>query len=188
MTPRDHGFTLLELLIGLALALVTLGAAAALCATSVKAWQQVSARGRALAAVTEALDAVARDVRLAGYDPRRRGIAGIAAADPSSITLTADLDADGTIDRRSEERVAYRRSPSSGGLLRVVGRQSMVMLPDVPPGGFHLRYFDARGAELDPRRARTAVETRWIGIEIATREAGSSTTVHVASGARLLNR
>lgn len=188
MTPRTHGFTLLELLIGLALALVTLAAATGLCAAGIRAWQRVSARADALAAVTDALDSISRDVRLAGYDPQGRGLAGLTAADASGMTLMADLDGDGAIDERSDEQVAYRWSRASAALLRVVGRQAMVMLPDVPDGGFRLRYFDADGVELDPQHPDAADEARRVAIEIETRAARSIGTTRIVGGARVLNR
>ncbi len=118
-----RGFTLIELLVGLLLGLGTIAALTAAVTVSLAARARAAAGAEMLAATAAAIDQIARDVRLAGYDPRRSGIQGIVTAESANLVLEADLDGDGAIDLSSEEHVAYRRS-ATGALQRVVGEQS----------------------------------------------------------------
>lgn len=186
--PRTAGLTLVELLLGLVLGLGTLAALTALIAASLAARARAATSTEMLAATAAAIDQIVRDVRLAGYDPRGRGVGGIVTAAPASLALEADLDGDGTIDLSSEEHVAYRRSPTSASLLRVVGAQSMPLLSDLVPDGLAFRYLDANGAELDPSAAGAAAAIRAVIVELATRTSGPLPGVRMRGGARVLNR
>jgi len=182
------GVTLMEVLVGLVVGLGALAALTALVAGSLTAGARAGAGAEAVAAIAGAVDQIVRDVRVAGYDPRESGLDGLSALAPASLVLQADLDADGTIDGSSEERITYRPSVATGNLLRIVGTQSMPLLSDLTPGGFRLRYFDATGGELDPTTPAAADAIREITVDLQTRSSGTIPGVHMGGGARLLNR
>ena len=188
MTRAPAGMTLMEVLIGLVLGLGALAALTALVSGSLAARARAGAGAEALAAMAGAIDQIVRDVRLAGYDPRERGLAGVVAAAPASLVLQADLDGDGAIDSSSEERVTYRPSAATASLLRIVGTQTMPLLSDLAPGGFRLRYFDASGSELDPTTPAMADAIRAVTVDLQTRPSGTIPGIRMGGGARLLNR
>jgi Tfp pilus assembly protein PilW len=188
MTRAPTGVTLIEVLIGLVLGLGALAALTALVSGSLAARARAGAGAEALAATASAIDQIVRDVRLAGYDPLERGLAGMVAAAPASLVLQADLDGDGTIDGSSEERVTYRSSTATGSLLRIVGTQTMPLLSNLAPGGFRLRYFDASGSELDPATPAATDAIRAVTVDLQTLPNGTIPGVRMGGGARLLNR
>jgi Tfp pilus assembly protein PilW len=176
------------MLVGLTIAMVACGALATLARSTLTAWRSAGARSEVVDEALAALDHLTRDLRSAGYDPLAHGGAGLTAMAADEVTITADLDGDGSVDETSAEHVTYRRAESSGSLLRVVGRQAMPILGDLAPGGLRLQYRDAEGHALDPAGAGSAAATRTVAIELATRATASRPAVEVAGGARLLNR
>lgn len=184
----ERGLSLVEVLIGLALGATALAALGGLLAASAAARTRAGARAEGLAAAAAAVDQITRDVRVAGHDPRRRGVHGILEATSTSLALEADLDGDGGVDPHSEEHVGYRLSAAGESLSRVVGAQAMPIVSELAPNGFLLRYFDATGAELDPARPQSADAVRLVTVDLAVRPAGTRETLHVLGGARLLNR
>lgn len=181
------GFTLVELLVGTALGLVTAAALTALLAAGAAARVRAADGAEAVAAAAGAVDQVARDVRLAGYDPRALGFAAISGATAATIVLAADLDGDGIVDTGSEEQVGYR---VSGGdtLQRTVGRQTLPLLSDLAPDGFRLRYLDAQGHDLDTSVPAALATARVVTVDVELRRTATHPALRLSGGARLLNR
>jgi Tfp pilus assembly protein PilW len=190
--PSRHrapaGLTLVELLVGLAIALVVVGALAALAQTTLGTWRRTHAATTATEEALSALDQMVRDLRQAGYDPRRRAAAGLGPFAADQVTLTADLDGDGRIDTRSREHVSYRRAGRSGDLIRVLGRQAMPLLTGLAADGLRLAYYDAAGAEIAPGDAGAADAVRVVVVTLVTRPTEGRAAVRVTGGARLLSR
>jgi len=185
------GLTLVELLIGLALTSIMLGALASLVTVSLATWRRTLAVTDTTDEALAALDQITRDIRVAGYDPRRRDLRGVVRATPSRIALAADLDADGKINRRSKELITYRRS-SGGDLMRVVGRQAMPMLSDLAADGLRLAYLDDQAQPINPRRRGALKDIRLVTVTLATsavrKGERSRAAIRVTGGARILNR
>jgi hypothetical protein len=186
-SPHRAGLTLVELLVGMTLALVGAAALTALLRTGVAAWTRAGADTEAAREVADGVDQPVRDVRLAGYDPTAAALAGLTVVAADRIEVTADLDGDGAIDATSEERVGYRVATSSRSLQRIVGTQSLPIVSDVAAGGLALAYFDAAGTRLDPAAATTAAATRVVTVDL-TATPGGRPAVRVAAGVRLVNR
>jgi prepilin-type N-terminal cleavage/methylation domain-containing protein len=187
-TRNAKGMTLVELLVGMTLGLVGAAAMTALLRVGTAAWERSGADAEAATEIAGAIDQLSRDLRIAGYDPKAAGIAGLTLTEAARVEMTADLDGDGAIDPDSDERIGYRWSAASGSLLRLVGRQSLPILSDVATGGFRLAYFDRNGAQLDPADPATGAATRVVTVDLATAAHGRRAGVHVSSGARLGNR
>jgi len=104
----QHGFTLVELLVAMAMAVIVM---AALYSTF-KSQQDSYVNQEVVAEMQQNLRAalymMARDIRIAGYDPTELADAGIVSAGPHSINFTFDIndgidnDADGTVDEIDE--------------------------------------------------------------------------------------
>ena len=186
-TPRIAGLTLVELLVGMALALVGAAAMTALLRTGVAAWTRAGADAESASEVADGVDQLVRDVRLAGYDPTATAHAGMTVVAADRIEVTADRDGDGAIDGTSEERVAYRVATSSRSLQRIVGTLSLPIVSDVAADGLVLAYFDATGARLDPTAGATAAATRVVTVALTATPRGRP-AVRVTAGVRLVNR
>jgi Tfp pilus assembly protein PilW len=182
------GLTLVEMLVGIAIAMLACAALATLARSTLTAWRNAGAHAEAVGEALAALDHLTRDLRGGGYDPLAHGGVGLTAIAADEVTITADLDGDGSVDETSAEHVTYRRAESSDDLLRVVGRQAMPILGGLAPGGLRLQYHDAEGHALDPAGAGSAAAARTVAIELATRATVSRPAVQVVGGARLLNR
>ncbi len=187
MTQRSSGLTLVELLVGVVLGLAVITAVAALLSSGTAARARAAAGGEVFAEVAEAVDQLVRDVRLAGYDPAGQSNAGIVHAEAAAIELTADLDADGSVDLDSEEHITYRPSTAGGSLQRIVGRQSMPIVSNLAPGGFRLRYFDVAGVEIDPTLPAALAAVRYVTCTLNTQAVRPLPGVRLSGGARMLN-
>ena len=108
-----YGFTLVELLIAIAIGGVVM---AGICSAyysqqeSYITQDQVSAMQQNLRA---GLWFVEREIRMAGYDPTGAANAGIVTANPTSIRVTLDLNADGDTDDSNED-ITYALYDSDG--------------------------------------------------------------------------
>jgi Tfp pilus assembly protein PilW len=185
---RTAGLTLVELVIGTALAMATLATFTALLTSILAARARAAEAAEAMTAVASAIDQIVRDVRLAGYDPLARGIAGVVTPTAQSVVLRADLDGSGDVDTSSEEQITYRLNAAGDALQRLVGQQNLPILSDVAAGGFRLRYFDVHAVELDPSSAGAADRVRLVTIELALRATSAHGALRMTGGARLLNR
>jgi len=184
----DRGLTLVEITVGTALALATVAALTALFLVVLRARGRAAEAAETTVGLAATLDQIARDVRLAGYDPLARGITGIVTPTAQSVVLRADLDGSGDIDASSDEQITYRLNAGGDTLQRFVGQQNLPILSDVAAGGFRLRYFDESGAELDPTIAATADRVHLITADLALRMTTAHGALHMSTGARLLNR
>ena len=180
------GLTLVELLVGLALTSVMLGAIASLVTATLATWRGAIAVTEATDDALAALDQITRDIRVAGYDPRQRDLPGLVDATPRRLSLAADLNADGTIDSRSKELIAYRRS-RRGDLLRVVGRQAMPLLSGLAADGLQLAYLNAQARPIDPRRRGALQDIRLVTVTLVTRASEGRASARVTGGARMLS-
>jgi len=104
----QQGFTLVELLVAMAMAAIVMAA----LYSSFKSQQDSYVSQEVVAEMQQNLRAalymMARDIRIAGYDPSELADAGIVSAGPNSINFTFDIndgidnDADGTVDEIDE--------------------------------------------------------------------------------------
>lgn len=108
---RPHGFTLLELLIVLALTGLVAGAGYTFYTTQFSASIQQERVADMQQNLRSAMEIMARDIRMAGYDPTGLAGAGITTATASTLSFTCatdgdangvDDDSDGTVDEADE--------------------------------------------------------------------------------------
>jgi len=109
---NNRGFTLAELLVGLfvsGIVMTTILSAYYSQNKSYAVQDQVAAMVQNLRA---AIDIMIRETRMAGYDPTGTANAGIVAANSTSLTLTEDIDGDGSIT--GDESITYALADSDG--------------------------------------------------------------------------
>jgi len=177
----DGGFTIVELLVGTALSLVLLTALTGAVGAGGRVLTALGRRGELEDTADLALEALAFDVRRAGYDPRAAGVQPLADARPTALALQTDLDGDGAVDAASEETTQYVCTTATRRLSRVLGRQSLPLADGVTGCGF--RYLDAAGAPiLAPPAGLTAADrarVRAVALDLVL-AAGGATTARTA--------
>ncbi len=185
----SRGYTLVELLVGLALGLVALGVLAGAFAAGARLLVVSGARVEATDAVVIAAESFQFDVRRAGWDPAGVAVEPLVVARADRLTLHADLDGDGVVDPGSEEVTSYVCSGGPPRLSRIIGAQSMPVAGDV--SSCALRYADADGTPLLPGpgglSASQRVAVRRVTLDLGVRPAAiaapatRSTTVALRS-------
>jgi len=94
-TTEPGGFTLVELMVAMAVASIMLAAVASLFTILNKSYTTQNVAAEVQQVTRAGIDFMAQNIRMAGLDPEETGIFGIMAATATSITFTADLDLDG---------------------------------------------------------------------------------------------
>jgi len=98
MHTKSHGFTLLELLIALAIFGFVMGAFYSVFITSDRAYRTQDGVAEAQQGLRVGLDLMVRDIRLAGLDPLDTAGAGFEEATETKVRFTMDEDMNGAID------------------------------------------------------------------------------------------
>ena len=96
------GFTLLELLVAMAAALIMLAAVVSLFTTLNRSYTRQNVAAEVQQVARAGVDFMAQNIRMAGLDPNESGNFGITVAEDSSITFQADLDLDGSVSGTNE--------------------------------------------------------------------------------------
>jgi type IV pilus assembly protein PilW len=106
-SPSARGFSLIELMVAMAMACIVLGAIYSIHAGLTKSYTTQNAAADVQEGLRAGIDFMAEDILMAGFDPRGTGSFGIVSADASSIRLTSDRNMNGTLDNSDLEDVQY---------------------------------------------------------------------------------
>ncbi len=178
------GFTVVELLVGATLSLVLLTALTGAVGSGGRLLSALGRRGELEDTADLAVEALAFDVRRAGYDPTALGVEPVSDARPTVLALQADLDGDGALDGASEESTQYVCSTATRRLSRILGRQSLPLADTVVGCGF--RYLDSAGLPIPTPAAglaaadRARVRAVALDLALATGGAATARTVEIA--------
>jgi type IV pilus assembly protein PilW len=120
-----HGYTLIELMMALALGSIIVLTALTIADISIQTYRNQERVANAQQSVRAALDLMVRDIRMAGYDPKAvsRGSAegiGILTAEETKVQISADLNADGK-DNKGLENITYYFDPANKRLRQEEG-------------------------------------------------------------------
>jgi len=118
---RIGGFTLLELLISLAIGMIVLGAIYTVFTMQNKHFtsQEQIAEMQQIARTT--MDVMTREITMAGYDPNNDSNAGITAATATSLAFTANLDSSNKVTTDPNENVTYAFDSANYRITRNTG-------------------------------------------------------------------
>lgn len=118
---RAPGFSLIELLIAIAISGIVLGAVSSLFIMQNKSYSVQEQVAEMQQNARAAMDIMTREIRTAGCDPGGSANAGIVSATSSSINFTQDTNGDGdTAD--ANENITYSFYTSSG--IQKIGRNT----------------------------------------------------------------
>ena len=170
---RYGGFSLIELLIAMAVGLIALGAMYGVFNMHRKALDIQEQIAEMQQSARAAMEFMSREIRMAGYDPKGAG-AGIVSATSSSLTFTLDITStsgpdapDGDTDDPNEN-ITYSLYTADG--IQKLGRKSTATAVNQPVAehiqSLTFQYWDANG-----NTTATAADIRRIQVTIVARTA-----------------
>jgi type IV pilus assembly protein PilW len=172
------GFTLVELLVALAISSIILAAVVSFFSTFSSSYTKQNVAADVQQLVRAGVDFMAQSIRMAGLDPSQTGNFGISVATASSITFSSDLDLSGGIPGPTETISYFLNGDELWSSLDV--GTPLVEEVDVANGpGLRFTYLDESGNDLgSPVVAEDLDDIRTVVISITVREpAGKSQTV-----------
>ena len=178
MRARTAGYSLVDLLVALAVGGGLMASSLGLLHLGLRAWLWGSARVSAQQSARYALERMASELREAGYDPTVAGIAPVLVAEPTRIVFQRDLNGNGVVDP-TRERVTYLLRPGERILRRDAGGGAQPVIEEVRE--LRLTYLDRTGGPTADPAAVTAVRIR---IEVG--ELGSAVVVETQATLRNL--
>lgn len=182
----ERGFSLVELLIAMAVGLVVLGAAYSVFTLQNKTFGNQEELVAMQQNVRAGMDMMAREIGMAGYDP-----AGVncfkcspltyiffgVTVNASQLQIQADLDGNGSIDSASQENVIYIFDEANYRITRNIGGGAQSFVENVQSLTFE--YLDGNGSVTV-----TSANVRRIRITITGRTAKPDPAYPVNSGYR----
>lgn len=166
-TRGSGGFTLIEVLLVLAMSMILMGAVVSTMASLRKSYTTQGVAADTQQDVRMAMVLMTRDIKQAGLDPIGTANTGFERADSSYIRITSDriptggAEANGSIDDANFERVSYFRDPASNTLrIRLYeGSTSSETTQTLAENitNLQLTYFDADGATTNDLNAIRSV-------------------------------
>ena len=167
---NERGFTILELVVALAISLVLMGIAVKIFLVQQKAYNVQEQLSEMQQNIRAAMDIIVRETKMAGYDATGSGgFDGIGNnSSATSIQILADLDGTETTTGPNED-ITYKyygdpdfqikRKGSTGGNFQPLAENIQA---------FALTYFDANGADIG---TSTPADIRQVKIKIIGRTA-----------------
>jgi type IV pilus assembly protein PilW len=149
---NNRGFTLAELLVGLFVSGIVMTTILSAYYTQNKSYAVQDQLAAMVQNLRAAMDIMIRETRMAGYDPTGSTDAGIVVADQASLTITEDMDGDGSIS--SDESITYSLADSDGDGDNDLERNSNLIAENIDALDFV--YLDENDASTtDPSEIRS---------------------------------
>ena len=142
---NERGFTIVELVVGLAIGLILLGVAVKIFLVQQRSYSVQEQLSEMQQNIRSAMDMIVRETKMAGYDPADIGFVGIGDnSSATSIQILADLDGDGTTtaitykyyDDTDDDYPLQIKRKSGNGYFQPLAENIQA---------FTLKYFDATG-------------------------------------------
>lgn len=154
---RSSGFTLIEVLVTIAMISIFMAAAMAVLVPLSRSYTTTEVASSAQQVVRMAVEFMANDIRLAGLDPLQQADAGLQEANATSIRFTCDrvnvvagdTEANGEIDNDNFENISYYYEAATNSLnLRLYSGAPVQTTQQLVNNVTNLefRYFDETGA------------------------------------------
>ena len=113
------GFTLVELLVAMVMAIIFIGATLGIVNQSTRIYRAQERVSESQQDVRAALDLMMHDIRMAAYDPLKDTngrVAGILVANATTFRFTRDLDASGAIEPNASEFLTFQFNAANNRL------------------------------------------------------------------------
>lgn len=139
---RLGGFSLVELLIAMAVALVVIGATYSVFTIQNKTFANQENFVEMQQSVRAGMDIMAREIGMAGYNPAGATLDGV-TVNASQLQIMADLDGNGAIDASSQENIIYIFDAPNYRITRNIGSGAQPFVENVQ--SFAFQYLDGAG-------------------------------------------
>ncbi len=201
MKKHNRGFTLVEVLVTLAIVSIVMTVVYVVYASSVRSYTTQDVAAGVQQSIRVGIEYVAHDIRMAGFAPTTGDNFGIEEAAASKIRFTLDTidtslappDYNGVIDDDASERITYLFDSGNRRLIRILDEDKdteseLTLLDNVTALSF--RYFDEAENDLGlPVPALNLEDIRGIDITLTIREsAGRGDPVERTITQRILSR
>ena len=149
----DGGFTLIELMISIAIGLVVLASVATTFTSQTRAYSAQEQINQMEQNLRGALDIMTREIKMAGYRPNGGTVTGVVSYTSTSLTIQADLDGNGTLlasgtgSDTANEQIAYNYDSVNKKITRQVGSGTAATLAE-NISAFSFAYYQSSGATL----------------------------------------
>jgi prepilin-type N-terminal cleavage/methylation domain-containing protein len=146
------GFSLLELVVGLAIASIAMVAVVGVFTTLTRSYTTQTASAGLQQKARAGLDYMAQNIRMAGLNPKRLSGAGIISANASSLEFNLDRNLNGTMENTDEEHIRFSFDPADRQIDEELyvgwdNESKQPLVGDVTDLTFN--YFDQNGDLLD---------------------------------------
>ena len=158
---KQVGFSLLELIIAMAITLAVMVAASSLLASSLRTRTRENLRSEALAAAQRALNIMSREISNSGYGLTDNGIV-VVDSTASSIRVRANLDNNTNLNGIDEDvRFILQPAASNNQIVRYdnsnAGNLPPILATNIET--LTVRYLNVAGADVSPANAeRVSIE------------------------------
>ncbi len=167
---RENGFTLLELLVVMALSGIVMAAIYATFLSQQRSYRMTEQVVAVQQNLRGAMYFMERELRIAGYDPKRTNDFGVTAIAAQSITFTMDTTTEnGTFDLG--ETITYQYHAGDHTLTRDAGAGAQVIAENVT--GLTLA-----GMAADGTATMVAGNVRWVDVTITGTLGGHTRTLN----------
>jgi len=147
------GFTLVELMISMAMSLVVIAAIAGTFTVQTRQNSAEEQLGQMQQNVRGALDLMIREIQMAGYKPAGGAFNGIQTSATTTLRIKLDLDSSGVETDGTTDDISYSFDSSTGLITRTLNNtgSSATLADNITD--FSLTYLDANGASTTTNTA-----------------------------------
>ena len=186
-----YGFSLLELVVGLAIASIVMLAIISVFTTLTRSYTTQTTSAGLQQAARVSLDYMTQNIRMAGLNPGRLANVGIIAADANSLEFNLDRNLNGVLETTDEEHMRFSFDPVD----HEVDEQLYVGTPSQSQGplvgnvsNLTFNYFDRNGDFLGPAPDLAQIKTVEIFLTVQQRPGRESQPVIRTYSSRLICR
>jgi type IV pilus assembly protein PilW len=160
------GFTLIELMVSMAISLVVLAAIAGTFTVQTRQNSAEEQIGQMQQNVRGALDLMIREIQMAGYKPAGGSFNGIETSTSTTLRIKLDLNSSGVETDDGTDDISYSFDSSTGLITRTLNNTGSSATVADNITAFSFTYLDANGASTT-----TSTAVRRITINITARTA-----------------
>lgn len=170
----DGGFTLIELMVAIAMGLVVLASVATTFTSQTRAYSAQEQINQMEQNLRGALDIMAREIKMAGYKPNGGTLTGVVSYSSTGLTIQADIDGNGSVCtagtmssvvcNTAYEQIAYAYDSANKKITRQVADGSVTTLAE-NISAFSMTYYQAQSGAT-ASTATSATNIRQIAISM----------------------
>jgi type IV pilus assembly protein PilW len=147
----QEGLTIIELMVALCLVAVLSLAVFGLMANLRRSYTTQNVAADVQESARAAIDYMAQDIRMAGYDPNAKADARIEAMTATGLRFTSDRNGNSEIEEIERERVTFTYDSANRRLLQTLYEGTAVAATEILLGNVNaaaFSYFDQAGTEI----------------------------------------